>query len=299
MNWFEEIWCRKRAAVEIWLDRLLPGEEIPPAVIHRAMRYSVLAGGKRLRAILLETSAALLGYSDEQRLAPACALEMIHTYSLIHDDLPAMDNDDLRRGRPTCHRQFGEAMAILAGDGLLTLAFQVLARYPEDAGAGGLRAKLIGEIAGAAGSPHGMIAGQVMDISARPEFFSEQFLHDLHRLKTGALIRAALRAGALLAEADPQSLAAVTRYGESIGLAFQITDDILDVTSTPDVLGKTPGKDLQQNKLTFPALYGLERSRQLARETVESGLAALDVLPSGEERRFLKELGRYIVTRNH
>jgi geranylgeranyl diphosphate synthase, type II len=294
---FHAAWQERKVLVDAWIDRLLPPGSTSPAVIHEAMRYSVFAGGKRLRAVLAVATAEALGCSHPDRYAPACALEMIHTYSLIHDDLPAMDDDDLRRGMPTSHKKFGEAVAILAGDALLTLAFLVLSRHPVGEGLAPLRSRIAGEIAEAAGTPLGMVAGQVLDITAPAGPPDPELLTDIHRLKTGAMIRASVRVGALLGQADEACLGRLTEYSEAIGLAFQITDDILDVTSTREALGKTPGKDAAQHKLTFPAIYGLEESRKLAENTVEKALAALKALPPSVNTEFLAETARYILSR--
>jgi geranylgeranyl diphosphate synthase, type II len=294
---FQAAWQGRKTQVDAWLDRLLPPGGTPPAVIHEAMRYSVFAGGKRLRAVLAVATADALGCRHPERYAPACALELIHTYSLIHDDLPAMDDDDLRRGMPTSHKKYGEAVAILAGDALLTHAFLVLSRYPAGEESAPLRSRIAGEIAEAAGSPLGMVAGQVLDITAPAGPPDAELLTDIHRLKTGAMIRASVRTGALLGQPDETDLAHLTEYSEALGLAFQITDDILDVTSTREALGKTPGKDVAQHKLTFPAIYGVERSRKLAMETVERALAALAALPASVNSEFLVETARYILSR--
>jgi geranylgeranyl diphosphate synthase type II len=294
---FHAAWQDRKAHVDAWLDRLLPPGGTPPAVIHEAMRYSVFAGGKRLRAVLAVATAEALGCRHPERFAPACALEMIHTYSLIHDDLPAMDDDDLRRGLPTSHKKFGEAVAILAGDALLTHAFLVLARHPAGEESAPLRGRIAGEIAEAAGTPLGMVAGQVLDITAPAGPPDAALLGDIHRLKTGAMIRASVRTGALLGRADEACLGRLTEYSEAIGLAFQITDDILDVTSTREALGKTPGKDAAQHKLTFPAIHGVEGSRKLAVETVDRALAALQDLPPPVDAEFLAETARYILSR--
>ena len=246
------------------LDRLVPSEDTPPETIHRAMRYSLFAGGKRIRPILcLEAARAVSGDAAGVETA-ACALEMIHTYSLIHDDLPALDNDDLRRGRPTCHKVFGEAMAILAGDALLTFAFQVSGR-DRDRWTTAARSRMVLELATAAGTPGGMIAGQVRDLEGEGKTPDPVLLETIHRAKTGALLagerahRRHLRGRRRRADCD-----ALSRYGEHIGLAFQIVDDLLDVEETSEALGKTAGKDAAQHKITFPAVYGIEESRRMA-----------------------------------
>jgi geranylgeranyl diphosphate synthase type II len=250
--------------VDAELDRLVPPETAIPETIHRAMRYSLFAGGKRIRPLLCLEAARTVADEPPGITVPACALECIHTYSLIHDDLPALDNDDYRRGKLTCHKMFGEAMAILAGDALLTLAFQLLASM--DAVCGGRKARMIAELAAAAGTVGGMIGGQVADIEGEGKPPDAMLLETIHRAKTGALLRASLRLGAICAGADDASYESLSRYGEHVGLAFQIVDDILDVEASSEALGKTAGKDAQQHKITFPAVYGLERSRAMAGE---------------------------------
>lgn len=283
----------ERVRVDRELDRILPPEVEPPGPIHRAMRYSVLAGGKRLRSILCLESGRLFGVDDEVLLSAAAALELVHTYSLIHDDLPAMDNDDLRRGKPTSHRVFGEAMAILAGDGLLTLAFEIISRpgaIPAE-----LQLQLIHELACALGT-RGLIGGQVADLAAVDNDVSEETLHYIHRSKTGALMCAAARIGALVAGASDDDLARVTRYGERVGLAFQIGDDLLDVLGTEQELGKTVGKDSDQQKATYPAFYGVEESRRRAELLV--GEAADALAPYGPAARRLTEIADFLITRH-
>jgi len=281
-----------RAEVEAALDSLLPAETAPPAVIHQAMRYSVFAGGKRVRPILCLEAARIFTNLPRGVLPVACAFEFIHTYSLIHDDLPALDNDDLRRGRPTCHKQFGEAMAILAGDALLTRAFEVLARAALPAER---RAELVGEIAAAAGTVDGMVGGQVADLEAGGKPIDPAMLEYIHRSKTAALIRAAVVAGAIAGGAGTADVERLRRFGENIGLAFQVVDDILDVEESSATLGKTAGKDESQKKATYPALYGLEKSRETARTLVERAHAEL--APFGERGRRLRELADFLVQR--
>jgi len=261
-----------RRPVEVALEGILEISTAPKA-LREAMAWSLLDGGKRLRPLLvLATRRLFLDGLDA--MPAACALEMIHTYSLIHDDLPAMDDDDLRRGRPTCHRRFGEAMAILAGDALLTEAFLVLARaYGGQDDETGI--SVIAEIARAAG-PAGMVGGQVLDIEATGKDLSMAELEELHRCKTGALIRAAVRVGALLGRAEPPVLHRLTRCAERLGLAFQVVDDVLDATSTAEVLGKTPGKDLAQGKTTMVTLLGIEGARRKAASLVDEALRDLD-----------------------
>jgi geranylgeranyl pyrophosphate synthase len=245
-----------RAPIDTELDRLIPKESDEPTRVHAAIRWSVFAGGKRFRPALLLAVGQTFGASNEQLIRTACALEMIHTYSLIHDDLPSMDNDELRRGRATCHVKFDEATAILAGDALQALAFQTIAEDERLDTA--LRVRLISEIASAAGTPQGMVAGQALDLAAESRDVTGPELERIHQHKTGALIRAAARCGALIAGANERELAAITEYATNLGLLFQITDDLLDVTATAGDLGKTPGKDARSRKATYPALYGIE-----------------------------------------
>lgn len=265
-----------RALVDARLDALIPAALTEPQSVHAAIRWSIFAGGKRLRPALLLAMGRALGARDARLLDTACALEMIHTYSLIHDDLPAMDDDDLRRGRPTCHVQFGEATAILAGDALQTLAFQTIAE--DESIAPDVRVRVIGELARAAGTPGGMIAGQAYDLAAESREVTNEELERIHRHKTGALMISAARCGALIANAPPSSLAAVTRYASALGLLFQITDDLLDVTATAADLGKTPGKDARARKATYPAIYGLDAARERAQTVYEEACVALDGL---------------------
>jgi len=255
--------AQQQQLVDAELDRLVPPETAAPENIHRAMRYSLFAGGKRIRPILCIEAARVVSDAADGVVACACALELIHTYSLIHDDLPALDNDDYRRGKLTNHKVFGEAMAILAGDALLTLAFQVLAQLDAPATS---KERLIAELATAAGTVGGMIGGQVADLEGEGKTPTAALLESIHRTKTGALLRASLRLGAIYANAGEEDYAALSCYGEHVGLAFQIVDDILDVEESSESLGKTAGKDMQQGKITFPAVYGLETSRRMAEE---------------------------------
>ena len=280
-----DIMAERRALVDAELDRRLPKADVPPPTIHEAMRYSVFAGGKRLRPILALFGCEAVGGKLEDAMPAAVALELIHTYSLVHDDLPAMDDDDFRRGRPTCHKVYGEAVAILAGDGLLTHAFQVLAD-PTDAGVpAARRLQIVGEISAAAGSV-GMVGGQTMDIQAEGKALDPTTLLTLHSKKTGALLRVSLRVGGLAGGADDDAMASLTRYGERLGLAFQIVDDILDIEGSSAEMGKTAGSDLRKHKATYPAVFGLEASRREAarllaeaREAVRSlGEAATTLL---------------------
>jgi geranylgeranyl diphosphate synthase type II len=291
MNLREHL-AQQRRLVDAELDRLVPPETAPPATIHRAMRYSLFAGGKRIRPILCMEAARAVSPAVEGVAACACSLELIHTYSLIHDDLPALDNDDYRRGKLTNHKVFGDAMAILAGDGLLTIAFQVLAQLPisDDR-----KTRLIAELSTASGTVGGMIGGQVADLEGEGKPPDAQLLETIHRAKTGALLRASLRMGAIYASASDEQYAALSCYGEHIGLAFQIVDDILDVEESSEALGKTAGKDAAQHKITFPAVYGLESSRRMA---VEECARAHQVLePFGDRATRLHELADLIVQR--
>jgi geranylgeranyl diphosphate synthase, type II len=286
--------AHQQKRVEAALDRWVPPESQDPTTIHRAMRYSLFAGGKRIRPLLAIAAAEAVSDAPLGIESAACSLELIHTYSLIHDDLPALDNDDLRRGRPTCHKVFGDAMAILAGDALLTLAFEVLAKL-EDIDAE-RRVRLVAELATASGTVGGMIAGQVNDLEGEGKFPAAHLLESIHRAKTGALLRASVRMGAIYAGAAGRQLAALSSYGEHIGLAFQIVDDVLDVEQSSEALGKTAGKDAQQHKITFPAVYGLERSREMAEEERQAAHLALACFDQRGER--LKQLADKIVQRN-
>src|ERR1035437_2249455 len=291
-----EYLAQQQRLVDSELDGLVPPETTPPETIHRAMRYSLFAGGKRIRPILCIEAAQAVSASADGVVAAACPLELIHTYSLIHDDLPALDNDDYRRGKLTSHKVFGEAMAILAGDALLTLAFEVLAAIdttpaiPADR-----KSRMIAELATAAGTVGGMIAGQVADLEGEGQPPSAQLLESIHRAKTGALLRASLRLGAICAGASDPHYQALSCYGEHIGLAFQIVDDILDVEESSEALGKTAGKDAQQHKITFPAVYGLEESRRMAGPEYRRAHAALESL--GARACRLRELADLIVQR--
>ena len=285
--------ARQQQQVDDELGRLTPSETTPPQTIHRAMRYSLFAGGKRIRPILCLEAAHAVSDHAPGVAAAASALEMVHTYSLIHDDLPALDDDDLRRGKPTCHKVFGEAMAILAGDALLTLAFRVLGEI--EAVDDPSKVRMISELASAAGTPGGMIAGQVSDLEGEGKTPDPVLLGTIHRAKTGALLRASVRLGAICAGADHERLEALSRYGEHTGLAFQIVDDLLDVEESSAALGKTAGKDAAQRKITFPAVYGIEESRRMAEREGALAQQALEVL--GDRAVRLKELADLIVHR--
>jgi geranylgeranyl diphosphate synthase, type II len=275
------------------LDRWVPAENAEPASIHRAMRYSLFAGGKRIRPILCVASADAVSGGHPGVYDAAISLELIHTYSLIHDDLPALDNDDMRRGRPTCHKVFGEAMAILAGDALLTRAFEVLSSLD---GIPAERSRLlVWELSRAAGTVGGMIGGQVSDLEGERKEPTAELLNSIHRAKTGALLRASVRMGGIYAGACAAELDALSRYGEHVGLAFQIVDDLLDVEASSEALGKTAGKDEAQQKITFPAVYGIERSREMAEEELIAAQAALRVFGDRADR--LRQIADFIVHR--
>jgi geranylgeranyl diphosphate synthase type II len=259
-----------------------------PPSLREAMAYSLMAGGKRLRPALALGAAEIAGAPEDVAMPAGCALEMVHTYSLIHDDLPSMDNDVLRRGKPTAHVQFGEALAILSGDALLTLAFEVIARTG--------RAEAVVELAQAAGA-EGMAGGQVIDLASEDRQLTLDELQHLHACKTGALIRVSVRLGALLGDADAATLKALTRYGEHIGLAFQIADDILDVIGTEEALGKRVRRDAENHKSTYPALVGLDRARELANDAVDAAIDALSVF--GPEADAFRALAPYIVERTN
>jgi geranylgeranyl diphosphate synthase type II len=284
---------KKAAVVEEALERFLPAPDTYPPLVHQAMRYSVLGGGKRLRPALVLASAEVAGGSPQDVLPAACALELIHAYSLIHDDLPAMDNDDYRRGKLTSHKVYGEAMAILAGDALLTLAFQLLCECrcsrPEDI------VKVIREAAVGAGTM-GLIGGQVVDTFSAGEEINADTLEYIHRHKTGAIYRVAVRTGAILAGAGKEELARLTGYADYMGLAFQIKDDILDIEGDEKKLGKPVGSDVRNKKATYPALFGLEQSKEKARAAVESAKAALSAF--GGEADFLRALVEYVIKRD-
>lgn len=283
-----------RAAIEAALAKILPSEDTPPQTIHRAMRYSVFAGGKRIRPILCYESARIFGgEAGAQTVVPVgCSLEFIHTYSLIHDDLPALDNDDLRRGKPTNHKVFGEAMAILAGDALLTLAVETLAKSSIEPAR---RVRVIAEISNAAGTVRGMVGGQVADVEAGGKPVDGATLEFIHRSKTAALIRGSIVVGAIAGGAADADVERLRDFGENIGWAFQVVDDILDATESSAALGKTAGKDEAQQKATYPALYGLEKSRAIASDLESKALRQLE--PYGPRAERLKLLAEFLVAR--
>jgi len=285
----------RRLQVDEALGRYLPEAGDHPKEIHEAVRYSVFAGGKRLRPILVLAAAEAAGGQVEHALVAAAAIELIHTYSLIHDDLPAMDDDDFRRGRPTCHKVYGEALAILAGDALLTQAFILLSgESPAPGIAGPARLRIINEIAQAAGS-RGMVGGQVVDILQEDREVDLATLLYLHTHKTGSLIRVCLRVGGIISSAGSEQMEALTRYGDRIGLAFQIVDDILDLEGSLEALGKRAGSDLRKKKATFPGLLGLEESRQRALSLVREAKHALGVF--GDRGAALGAIADYVVAR--
>lgn len=279
------MWESEREAVERWLERLLPDENTEPTTLHRAMRYSVFAGGKRLRPVLAIKAYHWAGGRGRRIYPIACALELIHTYSLIHDDLPAMDNDDLRRGKPTCHKAFGEAMAILAGDALHAFAFELLARSE--------RIAVVREVAAAIGTK-GLVAGQVADMESEGKDITADYLRYIHENKTAALITASLRVGAIMADVTTRELRSITSYGEALGLAFQIVDDILDVRGETKKLGKPVGSDAELDKATYPKLYGVDGSYKIASELIANAKAAL---PTRRDNRFFYDLADFIIER--
>jgi geranylgeranyl diphosphate synthase type II len=277
------------------LERLLPAAETPPASIHRAMRHSVFAGGKRLRPILAMEAVRLIAGSLPEGIEElGCALEMLHTYSLVHDDLPALDNDDLRRGQPTCHKAFGEATAILAGDALQTLAYQTLSRLRCPPAA---RVRIIEEIAVGTGTIEGMIGGQVMDLEAEHTRPDAKTLECIHRSKTGALITASVVSGGLYGGASAEQAEKLRSFGRAVGLAFQIADDVLDVEGETEVLGKPVGSDERQSKATYPAVIGIGESKRRAVELMESATGCLE--PFGGRGDGLAALARFVVERRH
>jgi geranylgeranyl diphosphate synthase type II len=290
----------RRAALEVALDLALPDERAWPATIHAAVRYSLFAGGKRIRPLLVLAAAEAVGDPGPGGAAAAmplaCAVEMIHTYSLIHDDLPAMDDDDLRRGKPTSHKVYGEAIAILAGDALLTRAFHLMADVPPDTGTDAIRRRLdaiavLGEAAGTTG----LIGGQVLDLESEGRAIDAAVLERLHRAKTGALLSACVRGGALLAGAGADDLARLEAYGSAIGLAFQVVDDVLDGTSSDAALGKTAGKDAAAGKATYVSVHGLARAREIASGLLAEARTAVG--PLGPRGLVLAGLAEMIVGR--
>jgi geranylgeranyl diphosphate synthase type II len=288
-------YCQEKCQViDKALTEFIPNEGVYPSAIFEAMRYSLFAGGKRLRPIMLMAAADAVGGVGNHYLHVACGLEMIHTYSLIHDDLPAMDDDDYRRGKLTSHKVFGEGMAILAGDALLTAAFTTMLSQPDVDAA--VIVKVLGEISTAAGA-NGMIGGQVIDLSSEGKTIDLETVKLMHKGKTGALFQAALRAGAQLAGAKEWQVTALTEYAEQFGLAFQITDDILDVTGSQEKIGKPVGSDVRNSKATYVTLYSLQEATDMAKQTVDNALAALSQF--GNEADILREMVRSLLTRDN
>jgi len=288
--------CQRK--IDALLDEWLPSEDELPSVLHQAMRYSVLAGGKRLRPFLVIESCRVVGGEEEKALPAACAVEVLHTYTLVHDDLPSMDNDDFRRGKPTCHRVFGEGMAVLCGDALQALAFEWLAtKLPERCVPENVALKCIAVLAQASGSKW-LVGGQALDITEQAKGYSDRSPEKvllIHERKTSALMRACCVIGGLIGNATGERIEALSDYGYWLGLAFQITDDILDEIGDPEKLGKSVGKDKQQKKLTYPMVFGIERSRELASEAVKRAVKALSIF--GEEADLLRTLAEYLLER--
>jgi geranylgeranyl diphosphate synthase, type II len=285
----------RQKLIDRTLDGYLPKANTSPATLHKAMRYSLFAGGKRLRPILCLAAAEACRGKAENALPLACALECIHTYSLVHDDLPSMDNDDFRRGRPTCHRVFGDGIAVLAGDALLTIAFEIVSRAKPTSRYD--ISVLLREIAVAAGSQK-LIAGQVADLEAEGKRVKRGRLQFIHQNKTAAMLKSSVRLGAMSANSDARKLSGITRFGERLGLAFQIIDDILDVTQTSEVLGKSAGKDVAAKKATYPAVIGLEKSRAEARRLTHQAHDALSVF-SDADAEPLHALANYLLEREY
>lgn len=287
--------AERTALVDAALDRFMPQEQMLPARLHQSMRYSIFAGGKRLRPVLMIAACEAVGGEAQRVLPAACAMEMIHTYSLIHDDLPAMDNDDYRRGRLTNHKVYGEATAILAGDALLTQAFALLADASVSAEVSAdVRLKVISTVASAAGS-FGMVGGQVVDMESEGQTFDLPTLEYIHTHKTGALILASITTGALLGGANPDELRALERYGAAIGLAFQVADDILDIVGDQETIGKDVGSDEARGKATYPALFGLGEARNRACDLRDTAISALE--PLGAKAARLQQIANFVVER--
>jgi geranylgeranyl diphosphate synthase type II len=294
VNDLQDYLVTRRHWVDAALEKVLPATAVGDGGLHEAMRYGLLGGGKRLRPILLLASGEAVGASVEPLLPYACAVEMIHAYSLIHDDLPAMDDDQLRRGRPTCHVRFGESLAILAGDGLLTEAFRLMGDAAVHSGDLALAVQASREIAAAAGAA-GMVGGQAADLAAEGTAAGLAEVESIHRRKTGALILASIRSGAILAGCDAENLACLTRFGEDIGMAFQIADDVLDADSSVAVTGKVAGRDRERGKRTFAGLLGVEEARRRAAAFLADALTALEGFPESAEP--LRAIARLIVER--
>lgn len=292
---FKQVLKEKIGCIEKFLNEYMPKEEGYQKTIMEAMNYSLKAGGKRLRPILTLESCKAVGGMEEDAIPFAVAVEMIHTYSLIHDDLPALDNDDLRRGKPTNHKIFGDAMATLAGDALLNYAFEVMLSSSIDKDNPNKYLKAINEIATHAGI-YGMIGGQVVDIESENKVIEKEKLDFIHLNKTAAMIVGCMRAGAIIGGASEDELQRITKYGKNIGLSFQIVDDILDITGDEKTLGKPIGSDIENHKSTYPSLLGLEKSREIAKELISDGKTSIEGLPS--EVEFLHQLADYIVSRD-
>jgi geranylgeranyl diphosphate synthase type II len=284
----------RQKVIDRALDRFLPKASTRPATIHKAMRYSLFAGGKRLRPILCVAAAEACGGATDRALPSACAVECIHTYSLVHDDLPSMDNDDFRRGRPTSHKVFGDGIAVLAGDALLTIAFEILAQAQPTKRYG--TRELLEELAVAAGSRK-LIAGQVADLEAEGRKTTRADLRYIHENKTAAMLRVSVRLGAMSANATARDLRAISDFGESLGLAFQVIDDILDVTQTSEKLGKSAGKDVAAQKATYPAVIGLDASRREAQRLTKRAHDSLEPLGARADR--LHEIANYLLVREY
>lgn len=292
---FKDVLKEKINYIETLLNEYMPKEEGYQQTVIQAMNYSLKAGGKRLRPILTLESCKIVGGKEEDAIAFAVAIEMIHTYSLIHDDLPSLDNDELRRGKPTNHKVFGEAMATLAGDALLNYAFEVMLSSSIDKKDSNKYLKAINEVAKHAGI-YGMIGGQVVDVESENKIIDKDKLDFIHLNKTAAMIIGCMRAGAIIGGASEEELEKVTKYGKNIGLSFQIVDDILDITGDEAKLGKPIGSDIENHKSTYPSLLGLEKSRQIARQLIDEGKSSIDDLSS--EIDFLNQLGDYIISRD-
>jgi len=286
-------WEKLAGTIDDALDRFLPKTTDPPKPLHRAMRYSVFAGGKRLRPVLCLLTGRLVGGRDRLLLPAACALEMVHTYSLIHDDLPAMDDDDFRRGKPTAHRKFGEAMAILSGDALLTFAFETITARVRNRDRA---ARLCQELSRAAGST-GMVGGQVVDVLSEEKKPNRGLVEEIHKRKTAALIRASVRMGAITGGANLKVLRTLTRFAEAVGLLFQITDDLLDETGDVKRMGKRLRKDAARGKQTYPRAFGIDRTHTVAEQTARKAEVALKTF--GKRAALLREVPRFILTRTH
>lgn len=294
MNELKEYIDTRAVEVDAALDAFLPGKRLRPSTIHEAMRYAVFAGGKRLRPVLCLAAAEACGGSVGDAMAPACAVEVLHTYSLVHDDLPSMDDDDLRRGRPTCHKVYGEAIAVLTGDALLTEAFAMLAKTPVSKRYG--VGEYVAELAETGGSRR-LIGGQVMDLEGEGEPLTKAQLVRIHESKTAALLTTSIRLGAMTANATPRKLEALTTFGHALGLAFQVIDDILDVTQSTEVLGKTAGKDQAVEKATYPSILGLDKARKEAARLTRKSLTALE--PIGRKGERLRQIAEYLLKREY